>query len=144
MNFFLSIDFFASILISFVALLLNFIFSLNQYLNSILLLISSYIIIKNRNVYFGKKYLLFSSISALIITLLITESNTYRPDAGLYHLPFINILNYEKIIFGLSNLHFRFGHISIIQYYSAISNNILFRVKWYSFCKCNNSLMRNN
>ena len=124
---------FASILISFVALLLNFIFSLNQYLNSILLLISSYIIIKNRNVYFGKKYLLFSSISALIITLLITESNTYRPDAGLYHLPFINILNYEKIIFGLSNLHFRFGHISIIQYYSAISNNILFGVNGIVF-----------
>ena len=50
----------------------------------------------------------------------------YRPDAGLYHLPFINILHHEKIVLGLSNLHFRFGHISIIQYFSAISNNILF------------------
>ena len=58
--------------------------------------------------------------------LLISKSNTYRPDAGLYHLPYTNILNEEKIIFGLSNLHFRFGHISIIQYTSAIFNNFIF------------------
>ena len=31
----------------------------------------------------------------------------------------------DKIIVGISNLHFRFGHISIIQYLSAITNNIL-------------------
>ena len=57
---------------------------------------------------------------------MITSSNVYRPDAGLYHLPFINIINQEKIIVGLSNLHFRFGHISILQYTSAIFNNTLF------------------
>ena len=44
----------------------------------------------------------------------------------MYHLPYIKILNEEKILFGLSNLHFRYGHISIIQYLSAISNNIIF------------------
>ena len=36
-------------------------------------------------------------------------------------------MNDEKIIFGLSNLHFRYGHISIVQYLSAISNNLIFR-----------------
>ena len=51
----------------------------------------------------------------------------YRPDAGLYHLPYVKILNDEKIIFGLSNLHSRYGHISIIQYLSAISNNLIFK-----------------
>ena len=58
--------------------------------------------------------------------MLILESNVYRPDAGLYHLPYIKILNDEKIIFGLANFHFRYAHISIIQYLSAISNNLIF------------------
>ena len=71
--------------------------------------------------------MLFLFISSIIISLLITESNVYRPDAGLYHLPYIKILNDEKIIFGLSNLHFRYAHISIIQYLSAISNNFIFQ-----------------
>ena len=58
--------------------------------------------------------------------MLILESNVYRPDAGLYHLPYIKILNDEKIIIGLANFHFRYAHISIIQYLSAISNNFIF------------------
>ena len=33
----------------------------------------------------------------------------------------------KKIIVGLSNFHFRYGHISIIQYLSALSNNLLFK-----------------
>ena len=44
----------------------------------------------------------------------------------MYHLPFSKILNEEKIIIGLSNLHFRFSHISILQYSSSINNNYLF------------------
>ena len=117
---------FGIIFVSFVALLLNFFFSLNPLINSSLLILSAYIIIKNRKVYLTKNYFFYSIVSALIVFLLIKESNTYRPDAGLYHLPFINILHNEKIVLGLSNLHFRFGHISIIQYFSAISNNFLF------------------
>ena len=62
-------------------------------------------------------------------TILISYDNVYRPDAGLYHLPFISILNENKIIIGLSNLHFRFGHISIVQYLSASFNNHLFNEK---------------
>ena len=65
--------------------------------------------------------------STFLIFILILESNVYRPDAGLYHLPYTKILNDEKIIFGLSNFHFRYGHISIVQYLSAISNNLIFR-----------------
>ena len=57
----------------------------------------------------------------------------YRPDAGLYHLPYINLLNEEKIIIGVSNLHFRFGHISIIQYLSAFTNNFIFNVNGIVF-----------
>ena len=63
---------------------------------------------------------MFVSISSF---LLITLSNINRPDAGLYHLPFISILQENKIILGLTNLHYRFGHTSIFQYISAIYNN---------------------
>jgi len=72
-------------------------------------------------------------LSSIIVFLLIAKSNIYRPDAILYHLPYTNILNEEKIIFGLSNLHFRFAHISIIQYFSAFFNNFIFGFKGITF-----------
>ena len=55
--------------------------------------------------------------------------NTNRPDAGLYHLPYINIINDSKIILGSANLEFRFGHSSILQYLSSAFNNIIFTNK---------------
>jgi len=72
-------------------------------------------------------------LCSIIVFLLIAKSNIYRPDAILYHLPYTSILNEEKIIFGLSNLHFRFAHISIIQYFSAFFNNFIFGFKGVTF-----------
>ncbi len=118
---------YGSIILCFIALLLNFFFPLNKFLNTIILILPVIILIRERKIFFSKKYLIFLLFSTVLIALLIVESNVYRPDAGLYHLPYIKILNDEKIIFGLSNLHFRFGHISIIQYLSAISNNFIFQ-----------------
>lgn len=115
------------ILISFISLLINFFVPLNQYLNSVIIIIGLFLIIKFYKIYLNRKFLIFCTTSSIIIFLLITESNVYRPDAGLYHLPYIRILNDEKIIIGLSNLHFRFGHTSIMQYLSAISNNLVFK-----------------
>ena len=114
------------IVLSFLAISFNFFYPLNIYVNSIILLLFLIIFIKYRKYYFNFKFLKFIIILSFLITILITESNVYRPDAGLYHLPFIGILNSEKIIIGLSNLHFRFGHTSIMQYLSAISNNLIF------------------
>ncbi len=117
---------FSGIVISLIALILNFFTSLNLTINSILIFLSLILIYKKKELFFKKEYILFCITCSLIIFFLIVFSDTYRPDSGLYHWPFINILNNEKIIFGLSNLHFRFGHISLIQYYSAILNNHLF------------------
>ena len=114
------------IIISFIALFLNFFFPLNKLLNTLILILPIFFLIKKKHIYFTKQFFLFLIISTIIITLLIYESHVYRPDAGLYHLPYIKILNDEKILFGLSNLHFRYGHISIVQYLAAISNNIIF------------------
>lgn len=114
------------ILLSFLALLLNFFFSLNKFINTIVLLIPLIIILKKFSYFYNFNFLKFLIINSIIIFLLIAKSNVYRPDAYLYHLPFIDILNHNKIIIGLSNLHYRFGHISIIQYSSSIFNNYIF------------------
>ena len=114
------------IFLSFLALLLNFFFPLNRFINTIILLIPLIIILKKFSYFYNLNFLKFLVINSIIIFLLITKSNVYRPDAYLYHIPFIDILNHNKIILGLSNLHYRFGHISIIQYSSSIFNNYIF------------------
>ena len=118
---------FGVIFISFLAITINFFYPLNVYISSVIPLISLVILIKNKEEFFNRNFVKFLLISGFLLTILVLESNVYRPDAGLYHLPFIGILNSEKIIFGLSNLHFRYAHTSIIQYYAAISNNFIFK-----------------
>ena len=66
--------------------------------------------------YKSKIVLNFVIICSLGVFLMILLSKIYTPDAGMYHIPYINILNENKIITGLSNLHHRYGHISIMQY----------------------------
>lgn len=117
------------IIAAIIAFLINFFISLNLYVNDFLFILPFIIFFfynglrQNIN---AKKIINISLLVALISTILISYDNIYRPDAGSYHLPFISILNDNKIIIGLSNLHFRFGHISIIQYLSASFNNHLF------------------
>ena len=91
---------FATIVLSFLSMILNFFFPLNKLVNSIILIFSILILYKKREIYFTKKFVLFLILQALLISILITESNVYRPDAGLYHLPYIGILNSEKVILG--------------------------------------------
>jgi len=117
----------STIIICFFSLFINFFFPINKIISSILLIIPLIILFKSKEIFFNKKFFRFILASSIIIFFLVLESDVYRPDAGLYHLPFIKILNEEKIIIGLSNLHFRYGHTSIIQYLSAFSNNYLFR-----------------
>lgn len=62
----------------------------------------------------------------------ILLSNINRPDAALYHLPYVSYLNEHKVIFGLNNIHFRFATISIVQYLSAVNFNILFGINGIS------------
>jgi len=118
---------FGSAILSFTSLFLNFFFPIDQNISSIIFLF----FLIPALIYFVKtgtlKYtLIISIISGAITTLIIILDNIYRPDAGLYHLPYTKIINENKIIFGVANIHFRFGHISILQYLNAIYNNHLF------------------
>ena len=115
------------ILIGFIGVLVNFFLPINLFVGNIFLIFSIIIFIKLY--YSQKEKIKFIFLIIFISTttfLLVTLSNINRPDAGLYHLPYINFLQENKIILGLTNIHYRFGHTSIFQYISAIYNNSLF------------------
>ena len=113
---------------SIIPFFLNFFFSLNKYLNDLIFILPIILVLLykiNLKISF-KKIILCSFFAAIISTITMSYDNVYRPDAGLYHLPFISLINDQKIIIGLSNLHFRFGHTSIFQYLSGSFNNHIF------------------
>ena len=113
------------IFLSFIGLFANFFIPLDQIFNTLLLIIGIiFLIFKKKN--WKKKEIYYIFLSSFIATILIIYSNVNRPDAGLYHLPYVSNLNENKIIFGLANIHFRFGTASIMQYLSAINNNLVF------------------
>ena len=111
------------ILVSFLGLIINFFLPLNKVINSVVFLTPILFVLKKK--FFLKNDFIFIIISSTLVLILISFSHVNRPDAGLYHLPFTQILNESKLIVGLSNLHFRFGHISIQQYLSAINYNFI-------------------
>ena len=114
------------IILSFISLLLNFFIPLTPMVNSIIYVLIVVILIIKKKFIFKINHVNFLVIASFSTFLLIIFSKVNRPDAGLYHLPYTSIINENKIIFGLSNIHFRFGHISILQYLSALNNNYLF------------------
>lgn len=115
----------AVFVISNLILIANFLISINKYLNTLffLLPLTGFFFLSWEN---KIKVFKYSFKFSIFVIILLSFDNINRPDAALYHLPYISILNENKIIIGLSNLHFRFGHTSIIQYLSAGYNNFLF------------------
>lgn len=113
------------VFLSLIALLLNFIFPLNNFVSIIFIICGLFTLFINLNKVINKikilQIIFFLSILSSFITL---TSKTY-PDFLLYHLPYANIVDNFKIIFGLTNLDFRYGHTSIIQ-----NLNSLFSVKY--------------
>ena len=118
---------FGVIFLSFCALIVNFVLPINKSIGNIVCLITLILFIKYFiNIKDKEKLFLFLFYSSVITFFLILLSNVNRPDAGLYHLPYISLINESKVILGSANIHFRFGHISIIQYLSGIYNNSFF------------------
>ena len=120
---------FGIIFISFIALTLHFFIPLSPVNNSsvfLIILILSMCKKKIKNNILNAQILLSALLVSLISFFLIYKSNVYQPDAGLYHLPYTGLINSEKINFGVTNIHHRFGFVSIIQYTGAIFNNFLF------------------
>ena len=107
------------IILALLGFVINFIFPLNQYVNLIILILclSSYFFIKKKNTH---KIFILSLYFCLILSLLISFARNPE-DANLYHNSFIALINNDKISFGITNIHYRYGWTSFIQYLSAIS-----------------------
>ena len=116
-----------SIILSFIALLSNFFLGLNLLFNSLVFLVLIFYAFykKSYKILFNKTNIKTLILISLFSTILIFLSDSNRPDSGLYHFPFIKLLNDEKIIMGITNINSRFGTVSIIQYLQAISNNYI-------------------
>ena len=111
------------ILISFTSLIINFLLPLNIIVNSVVfILICGYFFYENFFNQDIKKFFKKSILTTSLAFILIIHSNVNNPDALLYHLPYIKILNDFKILIGSFNIHHRFAHTSIIQYTSSFFN----------------------
>ena len=118
---------FGFVLIAFISLFINFFSPLSLYVNNIFFLVLFFVALKfgffnQKKIFLIKKCIYVSSLAYI----LFIYSNVNTPDALLYHLPYSKLINEHKIIIGASNIHFRFGHISIFQYISSFFNNSLF------------------
>ena len=122
------------IIVGFISLYLNFFFPINKiigtvfFIFSLIFFIFYFIKLEKKN-----EFILLVFFVSITSFLVITLSNINRPDAGLYHLPYISILQENKVILGLTNLHYRFGHTSIFQYISAIYNNYFLKNEFINF-----------
>jgi hypothetical protein len=119
---------FGFIFIGFISLAINFFYPLNLIINNAIFAII-FIISFVFNYFDQNKIKLLIKIFyvSFFCYILFIYSNVNTPDALLYHLPYSKIINEEKIIIGLANIHFRFGHISIFQYISSFFNNSLLK-----------------
>lgn len=121
---------FGLIFISFLSLILNFFFKIDQNLASLIILIPFFQLLFERKVFSKiiiKKFFFHLISISLLCAIFIIYDNVNRPDSGIYHLPFTKIINDFKIFFGIVSLNPVFGATSILQYTSAIFNNLIFK-----------------
>jgi hypothetical protein len=103
------------------SILLNILIPINYYVAN--LYVTSTLLI---GIYFLNRKILKIFFFFIILGFLLTYKSTNVVDFPLYHSPYVGIINSEKIIFGLTNIHFRFGYSSIIQNSLAIYNIAIF------------------
>ncbi len=111
--------------LGFFTLLINFFSPINQLINNFFLvtfIILIFFLFKNKLL---TKKIFISVFFVTILSILIIAFAKFQEDFPWYSLPFISLINFEKISFGISNVQFRFGHISILQYSSSSIPNLL-------------------
>ena len=89
-----------------VAVTVHFFFSLNQVATITILIIGIILSIKIQTKikeYFNKN--LFINLLIVSLSLILASTNNLHDDVYLYQLPYVNYLQSEKIIFGLSSLN---------------------------------------
>lgn len=116
----------------FLALIIHFFFSINYIFSIMIVSFGLYLFLKKIKIINLKK-ISFCFFFAILITLLTLLYSQHPIDSEMYHHPYVSYLNKEKIILGLVNLQFRFGHISFLQYFQAITLNNYLSLQNISF-----------
>ena len=111
--------------LSFIALIINFFSPISETVNNLIFIVFIILFFFDLRCKDINKNLLFEIFFVSILTVLILSYSNFQEDYPWYSIPYISQLNFEKISFGLSNVQFRFGHISILQYGSSTIPNFI-------------------
>jgi hypothetical protein len=114
-------------LISILGLIINFFYKINSSISYVIFLLGfgyglNIVFNKIEKTQYKKILVRFFLLSCLCLILIIFSK--LQQDYPWYSIPFISYISSEKISFGISNVQFRFGHISILDYSSAIFGQI--------------------
>ena len=109
-----------------VSLFVNFLFPINKLLNTFFLIIPILLIFLNFKILLKKENILSVLIISFLSFITVCLTSVYNPDAGLYHLPYVRLLNDHQIILGITNINFTLGQSSFFQYISSTYNNFIF------------------
>ena len=115
------------IFIGILTVILHFFFRINDEFSIIVVLFGIILFVKNYNQNFKNEFLFFL-FSLIILSPLLFGYSDHPIDANMYHHPYISYLKSEKIIFGIANIQFRFGHISFLKYVQSIFTNDFFHM----------------
>ena len=104
------------------ALIIHFFSPINDVISCLILFIGiSIFFIKSK--YVNLKKIIKKTSIMLVISLLLILYTSHPIDTNMYHHPYVSYLNNEKIIFGVAEIQFRFGHVSFLQYVQSVSSN---------------------
>ena len=111
-------------------LIFHFFFKINDTYSVIIFIFGFIFFIFNFNFSKSKlKEFIFLSLIIVLLGFILFAYSDHPIDANMYHHPYISYLKSEKIIFGIANIQFRFGHISFLQYIqAALSNGLMHNI----------------
>lgn len=123
-------DIFFKILIGYtlvgtITLISHFFYKINNEFSFLIVFLALVIFFLKIKLLLKKEFFIFLLLLIFLAPLFFGFSE-HPIDTNMYHHPYVSYLKSEKIIFGIANIEFRFGHISFLQYVqAALSNDYL-------------------
>ncbi|WP_440677880.1 hypothetical protein [Candidatus Pelagibacter sp. HIMB1611] len=102
-----------------VAIIIHFFIAINIWISSVILILGICLFVYKLKI----RNFLFQVPLILSFATLLIGFTDHPIDANLYHHSYVSYLKQEKIIFGIADIHSRFGHISFLQFVQSITTN---------------------
>ena len=102
-----------------VAIIIHFFIAINIWISSVILILGNCLFVYKLKI----RNFLFQVPLILSFATLLIGFTDHPIDANLYHHSYVSYLKLEKIIFGIADIHSRFGHISFLQFVQSITTN---------------------